>query len=550
MKKPNFKPVLVVILIIAMAFSMVSCKPAENGDDGGNAGDIPTITYMLPSDPGFTFTADTWQMQNWAKKTNVKIEIQSPARDSFSTKIAALFASGQLPDLVNYYQDQATKFYKQYGSQFFVPLDSYLESGKLDGLKRWLDKYPDIRELMDHPVDGKLYGFPMVYDLDAYDSAFTIRNDVLKQGGMDASEIKTLDDFKKALTTLKTVSNSKYIASSRLGWNYFALYLGKFMGTGPEMMYDNRTPAGTNKYVFAPAYPQYKEFIEFCNWMYKNEILHPNFATMEQQELSAGYAEGKFLVCMEQVTMGMQLGGNQPEKYPGREEKVIFPVAINGVVPKQNNFLHQNNGFRWPVTVSKTSKNIDACMRMMGWIYTDEGIYQNIFGEEGVHWVKDDTYFYGARTTEKRQGYATGKMKDEGKLTQAEYDALPNAQALGMVGSYWINPVIQEENRYGLMDKPKSLVEEKPYITFIRDNVQYGIDNGYTTGVVDPIISHTKEELDQMASIKQTLDTYTSETSMKMITGAFPLSDYDKFLAELDKLGYKKIEDMYNAKLK
>ncbi len=402
---------------------------------------------------------------------------------------------------------------------------------------------------MNHPEDKKLYGFPLVYDLEAFDSVFTVRNDMLKKGGMDASEIKTLDDFKNALLALKKASGQKYIASSRLGWNYFSLYLGKFMGTGPDMVFDNRLPSGTNKYIYGPSSAQYKKFLEFANWMYKNEVLHPSFATMEQQELFAGYSDGKFLVSMEQVTMGMTLGGNDPVKYPDREEKAIFPVAIDGVVPMQNEFLHQNNGFRWPATVSKTSKNIDAAMRMMDWLYTDEGIYSNRFGKEGEHWVKDDSYFYGAKVTG-TQSYSTDLLVKQGKMSKEDYDKLPTVNDLGGLGSYWLMGVIQADNRFGLLDRPKDIVKEKPFTTFIKDNVEYGLKNGYTTGKTDPIVDFSKEEMDTMATIKTTLDTFASENSMKFITGDKPLSEFDSFVAELEKLGSKKIEDMYNAKLK
>ena len=55
---------------------------------------------------------------------------------------------------------------------------------------------------------------------------------------------------------------------------------------------------------------------------------------MQQQELFAGYGDGSFTLCMEQATSGYMLGGAD-EKYPDREEKHIFPVEINGEVPKQ-----------------------------------------------------------------------------------------------------------------------------------------------------------------------------------------------------------------------
>ncbi len=546
MKTGRMKRILGCLIAFTMVFTLVSCNIAKNGKNG--SGEIPTITYLLPSDPGYTFSTDSWIIKKWGEKTGVNIEINSPPRDSFNVKIAAMFASGQLPDMINYYQDSATTFYKQYGSQFFVALDEYLDKGKLPGLQKWLKKYPDIRSFMDHPTDKKLYGFPLVYDVDGFDVTWNIRNDILKKGNMDADNIKTLDDLKNAMLTLKKVSGQKYIASNRLGWNYAVGMPARFFGTSITMMYDNRLPGGTNQYIYAPAYPQYKKYIDFLNWMYQNEIMHPSFATMEQQELFAGYSDGKFLMSLEQVTMGMMLGGNDPDKYPDREEKVIFPVEIDGVIPKQPLFRHQNVGFRWPVTISKNSQHVDACMKAMDWLYTDEGINTTLFGQEGLHWEKDDTYYSGVRITG-RQSYSTDLLVKQGKLTKEEYDKMPTGQDLGMLGSYWIMSVIPTNYRFNLVDRPLSIAQEKPYAAFIEKNVKYGLENGYTTGMPDPVIDFTKEEKDEIANISTTLDTFMSENSMKFITGDKPMSDWDSFISELEKLGYKKMEQMYNDKM-
>ncbi len=545
-KRGKILKVITCILTATMLLALVSCG---NNAGGGNKAEKPTLTYLLPSDPGYTFSSDSWIIKKWGEKANVNIELNSPPRDSFSVKIAALFASGQLPDMINYYQDANTTFYKQYGSQFFVPLDDYLSKGKLPGLSKWLKKYPEIKTAMDHPLDKKLYGFPLVYDVDGFDVAWTMRNDILKKGGMDVDQIKTLDDLKKAMLILKQVSGQKYIASNRLGWNFAVGMPAKFFGTSITMMYDNRLPGGTNQFVYAPAYPQYKKFIEFLNWMYKNEILHPSFATMQQQELFAGYADGKFLICMEQATMGYQLGGSNPDKYPDREEKVIFPVEIDGVIAKQPMFYHHNIVFKWPVTISKSAKNIDACMRAMDWLYTDEGVYTTLFGEEGTHWVKDDTYFGGARITG-RKGYSTNLLVKEGKMSKEDYEKLPDATALGSLGNYSIMGVIPSFYRFNLMDMPLNVGDTKPHTTAIMRDIDYGIKNGYTTGTQDPVIDFSKEEKDELSSMQTTLDTYMSEASMKFITGDKPMSEWDSYLAQLDQLGYKKMEELYNAKLK
>ncbi len=64
----------------------------------------------------------------------------------------------------------------------------------------------------------------------------------------------------------------------------------------------------------------------------------------------------------------------------------------------------------------------------------------------------------------------------------------------------------------------------------------------------DPVIHFTKEELDDLASIKTTLDTFVSETSMQFITGKKSMNQWNSFVAKMDELGYKKVEEIYNQK--
>ena len=369
-----------------------------------------------------------------------------------------------------------------------------------------------------------------------------MRNDLLKKAGYEADNIKTLDQLKEALLALKEVSGEQYITSSRLGWNYFATQTGYFFGTSPTMMYDNRTSQGTNQYVYGPTTDAYKTWIEFYKWMYDNKLIHPNFATMQQQELYAGYGDGKFTLCMEQATMGYMLGGND-EKYPEREEKHLFPVEINGEIPKQPALYHQNNGFRWPVTISKSSKVIDACIKAMDWGYSEEGYDMFLTGKEGEHWEKDDGYINGRRTIN-LQSNSTQQMVLDGTMTQEEYDALPTGQSLG-IGSWWLAPVITPETRFSLMD---TVNEKRDKAMFTVNDVNKWIETGNVLDP-DPIVEFNKEEKDEITNILTPLDTYASEQSLKFILGQKDMSEWDAFQAEMVNMKVDRLEEIYNSKL-
>ncbi len=535
--------VLILVITSFLVMSFAGCSINKNANKT-NPNEIPTLTYMLPSDPGTTVTSDTWIIKKWGEAVGAKFEIQSVPRDTFREKLTATLASSQIPDMINYYQDVTEQTYKNYGPRLFVPLDEYIKNGKLNNLKKWLDKFSDIEEKTRHLEDNKLYGFPNISNFGAVNSMWTVRNDLLKKGGMDADNIKTLDDLKKAILVLKERGGNQYVTSSRLGWNYFSTYTSSFFGASPSMTYDNRFSNGSKKFVYGPAQPTFKTWVEFYRWMYDNKLINPSFITMQQQELFAGYRDGTYTLCMEQATMGYQLGGEDKLKYPEREEKHIFPVEINGERPKQPLLYHQNIGYRWPVTISKKSKYIDSAIKAMDWCYSEEGINTLAYGEEGTHWKKDDSYIAGKQLFGYRSN-TTDAMLAKGKMTQQEFEKMPKPADLG-INNWWLLPVISEHQRYGLVDKT---IEKKDIAMFSLNALNKYKSEGNVLPT-DPIVDFTKAENDEIASILTPLDTLVSENAIKFILGGKSMSEWNNFMVEMEKMNYKKLEDIYNKKLK
>jgi len=538
--KKNFKRIIAASMALSITLALFTgCgdKKAQTGD-----GSVPTISYLVPSDPGLTFTNDTWAIKEWGKAVGVNFEITSPPRDTFKEKLAALIASGNLPDMINYYQDSGAEIYKTYGDKLFVSLDEYLKDGSLPNFNKWLEKYPEIKNVISSKNDGKIYGFTHISDYSSFYSLWTVRNDLLKKGGWDADDIKTLDDLKAALLALQKVAGNPYITSSRLGWSYFALTTGIFFGSQPGMYYDNKFENGTKKWTYGPLTEAYKNWADFYRWMFENKLLHPNFATMQQQELFAGYGDGSFSLCMEQATSGYMLGGAD-EKYPDREEKHIFPVSINGEVPKQALLARQSIGYRWPITITKNSKVIDDCLRAVDWLYGEEGSNMMIRGKEGEHYVKDDNYITGIKKIGV-QSSTTKRMVVNGEMTQEEFDKLPTEVSLG-IGSGWIAAVTPADYKWGLDDKLKS---EEEKARFTPTAIDKFVNDGHVVEP-NPTISLNSDEKSMVADVITPIETYVSEWTIKYIMGQHSPDEWDGFVQKVKDMGISKITDLYNSKM-
>ncbi len=535
---------LALLLAVVSVITVAGCNKNKGGNEGlatentrltedGKA----ILDYFLPMDPGSEFSSDTWSVKRWGEQTGTSINIMAIQRDVFSEKIAAVFAAGNLPDLINYYNDDKTV--NTYGDRLFVSLSDYLEAGKLPNLQKMFDKYPDVLEANTRLEDGKLYGFPAIREYDAPHGSFELREDLLNKAGWKTEDIKTLDDLKAALLALQEVNDQPYVTSCRLGWSYFAEYSAFIFGSSPKMMYDNRTSKGTNKWVYGPTTENFKVWVEFFKWMYENKIIHPSFATMTQQELQAGYADGKFQMAMEQTTMiGSPLSTYDDEK-PERKSGVISGIEINGEVPKQPMIPHSHNGFRWPVTVSKSSPNIPAAMKAMDWLYSEQGILEMNNGLEGEHYLADDNYTQGKNSL--LAGSYSNKLKlKNGEITKEEYENIPGGVDYG-IGSPWLSPWRGLEGNLHKDDATAVAKEQRR-----ADEIQKMIDNGWTLDP-DPVVKLTQEEQEEVNTLVADLDVYVSEQTLKFIYGQSDMNtEWDKFQAQIKSMGADRLVEIYN----
>ncbi|MBD2847531.1 extracellular solute-binding protein [Paenibacillus sp. IB182496] len=542
---PAIRSGLSVILCAALLL-VVACSSesggngnnatGKNGSDaaatGGNqtetAKEVPTVDFLLGWDPGLPISSELPVFVEWGEKTGVKFNVNSPPRDAFKERMNVVLFSNDLPDMMKFFQDATT--FKDYGPQLFVALDEYLEAGKLPNLQRWLDKYPEIEEVMRSPVDGKMYGFPLVQDFDYAPTLWLVRNDLLKKEGLDAKDIKSFDDLKEAMLALQRQTGD-YITSSRLGFSYYASRMLPYFGVGQGTLYDSEQ----GRYVFSPTEHEerYKTWVEFERWMYENKLLHPNFLTMNDQELFASYASGDFPLMREQTGM-FELN---PQSDPNIEVAAIYPFEVDGVMYQQARDPHYNIGYRGPVVINKNSEHIEDIIRAMDYVYSDEGIEHMMLGVEGVTFTRDAGTPSGYKLD---QVQSVWTMKADGSFP----DGMKRLQDYGY-GTWWLTGVVPAYDRFGLL---KYKAGEEAQAKVVPDRVDRLSELG-TLRDPDPLLNFTKEEQTLRSEITTALDTYISENVSKFILGQKPMSAWDAFIQGFDALRVDELLELMNGKL-
>ena len=63
----------------------------------------------------------------------------------------------------------------------------------------------------------------------------------------------------------------------------------------------------------------------------------------------------------------------------------------------------------------------------------------------------------------------------------------------------------------------------------------------------EPVLTFTSDELDQIKQIKADADAAALEGAATFINGSKPMSDWPSFVSQLERIGVKQLEDIYNA---
>lgn len=124
--------------------------------------DTLELTMMAPN-LGLAEWADMPLIQDYEKKTNIKLSFQTPPQSEFSTKFNLAFASGELPDIIyaggpNTLNDAIEVDYGQQG--LLVPLEDYLEE-YAPNFYKLMKENPEIEKSIT-TGEGHIYALPHI----------------------------------------------------------------------------------------------------------------------------------------------------------------------------------------------------------------------------------------------------------------------------------------------------------------------------------------------------------------------------------------------------
>lgn len=264
-------------LLTTVALMMTACGGRDqaasqgNGEAGASQGPLQ-LTMMLPTYNPEQMPADSSVLKMIEEKTNTKLTVSWVPSSSYSDKLSATVASGELPKTFVALEPKASNIVNAARSGMFWEVGPYLKS------------YPNLSKMSDIvlknvSIDGKIYGVYRERDLARF--GLMIRQDWLANLGLQAPmNVDELYSVLKAFATGDPDKNGKpdtlglavgMQGNNIAGFKDILVYMG-----GP-----NEWEVQDGKLVPAHMTPAYMETMKFYKKLYDEKIINQDFALVQ-----------------------------------------------------------------------------------------------------------------------------------------------------------------------------------------------------------------------------------------------------------------------------
>lgn len=424
----------------------------------------------------------TWWGKMLKEKVGVSLNVL-PTGDQAQEKLQALMASGELPDIVIF---NNTK-----------DVQSAIRGNMLVNLDEHLDKLPNVTENASIALQyfrdsisndtGKAYA--ITNGIGAADIGIEpnwgpyLRWDLYEKVGSPV--INTFDDY---LTTLKAMQDLEpanaegkktYGISLFKDWDNYSMFLaqelsptigidcGDQLSQLPFFQVDFNTGETKNTLDADSAYIQALKFYYDANQL---GLVDPDSLTQTYDTAKSKITEGRIFFSWWAWLNDAYNTVDNTNATEATGFAAVLPTSTKTLVRGENNI-----GQSWPIAISSATKNLDACLKYVDFMYSADGLQELSNGPEGVTWETDSS--------------GVTKVTDEGwKYINDPNSELPDGGKLGdgirTLGFYglstaFINPATSEAINYKLWPSTKE------YILAQKTNLQknWSASTGYETTI-------------------------------------------------------------------
>jgi putative aldouronate transport system substrate-binding protein len=376
MKKPYRKSLISTGALIASLSLMITACASNNSNEaqgtgtGGAQGTL-SLSMMLPTYSAEQMNANSSILALLEEKTNTDLTVSWVPSSSYTDKLSATVASGELPKTFVALEPKASFIINAARSGMFWELGPYLDS------------YPNLSKMSDvvlsnSSIDNKIYGLYRERDIARF--GLMIRQDWLNNLGLEAPKnVDELYDVLKAFATKDPDQNGRQDTvglavgmqgNNIAGFKDILVYLG-----GP-----NEWELKDGLLIPAHMTSAYMETLKFYKKLYDEKLINQDFALV-QDGRSVMY-KGKAGLWIDNMVDGKNIEENVKKVAPDAKINLI-----NRISGPNGNATRAGTGYLGMYMIPKTSvKTEDELKQILAYFdKVSEKDMQNLlkYGVEG-----------------------------------------------------------------------------------------------------------------------------------------------------------------------
>jgi putative aldouronate transport system substrate-binding protein len=496
-----------IFLVLVLCF-LSGCRQGSEPQESFSFSILYNQNQSRPYQPDWLILSE------YQERKNVTLDVRVGDDSDYQKSIDQIFETGEVPDVI-------LKVYPN-------SIDEYAASGRLLPISDYLELMPYFRQYVsDHQLERELEKLKLengkYYILPGYQRKIQVQQWIYRKDLFEKHEIKTPQTYQDILSSLKTLKEF-YPESTPITATWGGAHLWAMMGAGYDI------PAGwagtrnynqnQDRWEYAPATENYRELHEYLAECYQSGILDPAIFTQTDEEFYQKLTDGRGIVTVTWITSGFNSWNELlAENGIPDGEWAPLPVPISTIGLRA---LPAVDPYRKGIAISSEASEkpyFEDLLRFLDWaIYSEEGMTLTYWGVEGITYQETDD------GKEFLPEIATPKNPDGSKDPTAEY---------GLATLFDLN----ENREFEDYKKPPEIVE------FLDRSLA---DN--ETLEMDPVLKLDSNALDAISDIQESLNEYVAATSQRFIMGELDIDeDWETYLLELDKRGYKSLEVIWNT---
>ena len=515
------KRFLALLLTVLMLSTMaVGCGDTDSKDKDKDKDGTFKFSYTMQTKFVDWLNDLKWyDVAKEATKTDVQLLPQGSSETEYQSGVDQMLISNTFPDAGQVTQNQANV----YGEQgAFVDLTSYIKENA-PNLQAYINANPDYKEFITAD-DGKIYG--IAAETVQIGEFLFYRADHFKEAGITQMPT-TLDEFTDVLRKLKAYyknvenyypfSGREHYIRAQWIFNCYA----NFDNGVSNGLYDTRVLKESGTDIYSDGY---KKMIEWYKLLYDEGLINPQWieGAMTEQLWEQDFLTGKSSVGLDFYTRPawfMNNGG--PDNDPDYDVQVMD--YIKNTDGKDATVICETK-YKLDRSLAVNAKSKDKAagiMKFLDYLYSKEGQVLVHWGVEGESFKKNgDKYEYIVKFNDEE-----AKPLGEKKWSFLN-DRLTFPKPVNNEWFYQWNSDVVKDGALRMFD------QVKPSITF----------------------TYTTEQAKEYDNLKAVVTPAVLSGTIEFVTGKRPMTEWTKWLDEMGKLGYTKMEEIqqkaYDAKYK